>query len=195
MTTTLIDLIRHGEPLGGRKYRGRTNDPLSETGWQQMRAAVGTADTWQRIVSSPLERCRAFAEQLSAERKLPLEIEPRFMEIGFGVWEGRTPAEIEAETPGLLDRFRRDPVACRPDGGETLEALAARTRSGWEDLLSRHAGCQVLLVAHGAVIRSLIGHALGLPPASLFRLEVRYASRTRLKVEPDGFATLLTHGV
>ena len=38
---TTIDLIRHGEPVGGRKYRGQTDDPLSEKGWAQMWAAVG----------------------------------------------------------------------------------------------------------------------------------------------------------
>ena len=38
---TTIDLIRHGEPVGGRKYRGQTDDPLSEKGWEQMWKAVG----------------------------------------------------------------------------------------------------------------------------------------------------------
>ena len=34
---TRIDLIRHGEPVGGRRYRGQIDDPLSEKGWKQMR--------------------------------------------------------------------------------------------------------------------------------------------------------------
>ncbi|MHB1590203.1 MAG: histidine phosphatase family protein [Sulfuricella sp.] len=41
MKSTTIDLIRHGEPVGGRRYRGRTDDPLSEKGWNQMWTAVG----------------------------------------------------------------------------------------------------------------------------------------------------------
>ena len=36
MSDTVIDLIRHGEPVGGRRYRGHIDDPLSERGWQQM---------------------------------------------------------------------------------------------------------------------------------------------------------------
>lgn len=37
MTGTLIDLIRHGEPAGGRRYRGHgLDDPLTEKGWSQM---------------------------------------------------------------------------------------------------------------------------------------------------------------
>jgi alpha-ribazole phosphatase len=52
-----LDFMRHGEPVGGRKYRGQLDDPLSEKGWEQMRAAVGEAWPWTRIVSSPLLRC------------------------------------------------------------------------------------------------------------------------------------------
>jgi len=38
---TTLDLMRHGEPVGGRRYRGQMDDPLSEKGWAQMRNAVG----------------------------------------------------------------------------------------------------------------------------------------------------------
>jgi alpha-ribazole phosphatase/probable phosphoglycerate mutase len=37
---TTLDLLRHGESVGGRKYRGQTDDPLSEKGWAQMRDVV-----------------------------------------------------------------------------------------------------------------------------------------------------------
>ena len=51
--STVIDLLRHGEPLGGRRYRGQRDDPLSEQGWRQMRASVGGYREWQAVVSSP----------------------------------------------------------------------------------------------------------------------------------------------
>ncbi|MFO8155736.1 MAG: histidine phosphatase family protein, partial [Thiohalospira sp.] len=88
---TTVDLLRHGEPEGGRRYRGQSDDPLSATGWQQMQAAVAGATPWQRVISSPLSRCRVFAETLAAERGLPLEVEADFREIGFGEWEGQSP--------------------------------------------------------------------------------------------------------
>ena len=89
-TPTTIDLIRHGEPVGGSKYRGQTDDPLSEKGWAQMRAALVGHQPWEVVVTSPLVRCRAFAEELAARLALPLEVDARLMEIGFGEWEGRT---------------------------------------------------------------------------------------------------------
>ena len=39
----ILDLIRHGEPEGGVKYRGSLDEPLSTTGWQQMRATCAKA--------------------------------------------------------------------------------------------------------------------------------------------------------
>ncbi|HRK78542.1 MAG TPA: histidine phosphatase family protein, partial [Thiobacillus sp.] len=107
MTTTL-DLLRHGEPVGGRRYRGQIDDPLSEKGWAQMHAAVGDAVPWTRVVASPLLRCRAFAETLAGRHGLPLAVDARLKEVGFGEWEGKSAAEIEQDAPGTLARFKAD---------------------------------------------------------------------------------------
>ena len=98
--TTVIDLLRHGEPQGGRRYRGQIDDPLSELGWKQMWDAVGDHAGWDHIVSSPLLRCRSFAEALGEARALPVSVDAGFREIGFGSWEGFTAADLRAM--GLL---------------------------------------------------------------------------------------------
>ena len=57
MSETQIDIIRHGEPEGGRRYRGHSiDDPLSKTGWQQMWNAIPENPPWDHIISSPLLR-------------------------------------------------------------------------------------------------------------------------------------------
>ena len=63
-TETVIDLLRHGESIGGRRYRGQQDDALSELGWEQMWQSVGGHDAWQQIVTSPLQRCHTFATAL-----------------------------------------------------------------------------------------------------------------------------------
>ena len=75
---TTINLLRHGEPLGGSRYRGQVDDALSETGWQQMWQAVDGCKDWQQIITSPLQRCQAFAELLGERRGIPVHCEPRF---------------------------------------------------------------------------------------------------------------------
>lgn len=185
---TTLDLLRHGEPVGGSRYRGQIDDPLSDKGWAQMRAAVGDAHPWDRIISSPLTRCSDFARELAARHTLPLDMEPRLMELGFGEWEGRTTAELMRTDADILARFWRDPLHHTPPGGETLPAFQTRVVDAWNDLLAQHRGRHLLLVCHAGVIRLLLSHALGMPLAHMFRIQVANASLSRLRVDhhPEG---------
>lgn len=190
---TTLDLMRHGEPVGGRKYRGQIDDPLSEKGWEQMRDAVGDAAPWTRIVSSPLARCRAFAEALAERHALPLGFDARLKEVGFGEWEGLTAADIEARWPGALVRFKSDPVGARPAGAEALDAFHARVGAALDALMATHAGEHVLLVGHAGVMRMALAWALHIPLANAYRIEVASASLTRLRFDA-GRASLIFHG-
>lgn len=191
--TTLIDLMRHGEPVGGRRYRGQIDDPLSEKGWAQMYAAVGDAAPWSQVVSSPLRRCREFAEALAARHGLPLRVDDRLKEVGFGVWEGKAAADIEADSPGTLARFKTDPVNARPEGAEPLHTFHARVAAALDDVLATHAGGHVLLVGHAGVMRMALAWVLAIPLEHAYRIEVATASLTRLRFE-SGRASLIFHG-
>jgi len=182
MAETLIDLLRHGEPEGGVKFRGHSDDPLSAEGWMQMRAATATAAGWEVIVASPLRRCAEFAAELAAHHGLPVETEARLKEIGFGAWEGLTAEQVAASAPQALERFWRDPAQHTPPGGESLEVFGQRVAAGWNDLLQRHAGKKILLVCHGGVIRLILAQVLEMPRTHLFRLNVPFASISRVLV-------------
>jgi alpha-ribazole phosphatase/probable phosphoglycerate mutase len=184
--TTLIDLIRHGEPVGGIRYRGQIDDPLSAKGFQEMRAAVGKERPWELIVSSPLSRCLAFAEELSQESKLPLEVDERLQEIGFGEWQGKTREEITRYDPGVLQRFYRDPTTYRPDGAEGLAEFRTRVVAAVNNILNRHAGKHILIVCHAGTIRMVLGHILDIPLANLFRIKVANAGLTRIEYAEQG---------
>ena len=190
---TTLDLIRHGEPVGGRKYRGQIDDPLSEKGWAQMQAALGDQAPWSHIVSSPLWRCRAYAEALAVQHHLPLAFEARFKEVGFGVWEGKTAAEIELEAPGTLTRFKSDPIGARPPGAEALDAFFIRVAAGLEHVLLTRPGEHILIVCHAGVVRMALAHALAIPLANAYRIEVASAGITRLRFDA-GRASLIFHG-
>lgn len=187
---TTIDLIRHGEPVGGSKYRGQTDDPLSEKGWAQMRSAVGEHRPWETILTSPLARCRAFAEELAARLALPLEVDARLMELGFGEWEGRSAEELLATDPERLARFWSDPLRHAPPGGETLTAFRDRILAAWEDILARYTGRHVLIVGHAGTIRIAVCHVLDMPLDRLFRIQVPNAGITRIQVDINGAGVL-----
>ncbi|BBP03595.1 hypothetical protein TPL01_11340 [Sulfuriferula plumbiphila] len=193
---TTIDLIRHGEPVGGRKYRGQTDDPLSEKGWAQMWNAVGDYAQWQRIVTSPLSRCLAFADALAETRGIPVSVEARFQEITFGVWEGQTAAQLTAHHPDLLFDFKCDPLAHRPAGAELLTDFHARVTAGWQAMLDAHSGEHLLVVCHAGVIRMLLASVLGMPAHNAYRIQVGSAAISRITVEArhgQRLATLMFH--
>jgi alpha-ribazole phosphatase len=195
--TTIVDLIRHGEPVGGRKYRGQIDDPLSNKGWQQMRAAVGDHRPWQTILTSPLLRCSEFAKELAQRHQLPLHTDARLQEIGFGEWEGKTAAEIKASDPDILQRFWQDPIAHRPSGAEVLQAFYDRVSAAWQDMLAQHTDQHILVVCHAGVIRVSLLRLLEIPLQHVFRIQVGNASITRIELDQfqgQWFPRLLFHG-
>ena len=197
--TTFFDLIRHGEPEGGPMFRGSKDDPLSTTGWQQMRRAIADHEQWDLVLTSPLKRCEAFAQELANERAIPLEIEPRFRELHFGEWEGRTAANILEQTPDALTRFWSNPVDCSPPGGEALADFSQRIRESWLHWQQRAEGKRVLLVCHGGVIGMLLAEVMSIPlERSLSAIKVPYACRSRLRVDATEhgiMSCLESHGI
>ena len=183
MNYTQLDFLRHGEPVGGRKYRGQTDDPLSEKGWAEMWAAVGSARPWQAIVSSPLSRCSIFAVSLAEEMAVPLALDERLKEVAFGEWEGKTPAELKARDPDLLFNFTRDPVGMRPAGAEDLSAFQARVGRAFDALAETYRGQHILVIAHAGVMRMVLCHVLGIPLAHAYRIQVGSAAMGRFRVE------------
>ena len=187
---TTIDLLRHGEPAGGPRFRGTVDDPLSETGWMQLRAA--TADgQWDRIVCSPLRRCREFAEVLADQRGLACRIEADFREISFGLWEGLTSAQVEADYGAALANFWNDPVAHPPPQGEPLADFCARVEAAWQRLIADAQGQRVLVVAHGGTIAMLLRSVLGMPLSHSWRVRMGYAGQARLRLDHTPHGVLM----
>ena len=195
---TTIDLIRHGQPLGGDRFRGQLDDPLSEAGWQDMHAALGDEAPWTAVVSSPLHRCEDFARDRAERLGLPLEIESRFIEISFGDWEGRPHAEVLESAGDQLRAFWADPASHTPPEGEPIGFFQRRVVAAWDDLLREHAGGHVLAVLHAGVIRTILCTVLGIGLDRYYRLEVPKARVSRIRVDDRRgtvAARVMFHGV
>ncbi len=184
-------MIRHGEPVGGRRYRGQLDDPLSEKGRRQMWAAVAKPPPWVHIISSPLTRCREFAIGLGKKLAIPVTQDARLQEVGFGAWEGKTAAELRDQDPGIIARFYADPVNNRPGGAEPLSAFSHRVSAAFADALSTHAGRHILIVAHAGVMRAVITHVLDAPLGAMYRIAVENASLIRVKSDGERPPTLV----
>jgi probable phosphoglycerate mutase len=184
----MIDFLRHGEPVGGRRYRGDgADDPLSNKGWQQMWDAVGERLPWSRIVTSPLQRCSAFANALVEKHRLPVRIEQDFREVSMGRWEGLTHDEIEARWPDEFKAFYTNPHSNRPQGAEALEHFGRRVAEAFNRVTAEYRGEHVLVVAHAGVIRAALGYVLQSDPAAWYRTRVDNAGITRFLHNEHGF--------
>src|SRR3990172_4592318 len=184
-TNITMSVLRHGEVAGGPRYRGRTDDPLTARGWEQMWAAVDGAGEWECVVASPLSRCAHFARTFAERHRLPLHLDARLQEIDFGVWEGRSAEEIMESSPGTLDNFYRDPWRNGPPGGESLEHMHARVLDAWDDLCAR--GRPALVIGHGGPIRVILCHHFGWAREKLLCIDVSHAALYRLDLPAAGF--------
>jgi alpha-ribazole phosphatase len=187
-----LDLLRHGETERGGGFRGSLDDELTSEGWATLQAAVAGQGPWDAIVSSPLRRCAAFAEQLSASSGTLLSIMPGLRELHFGEWEGKTAAQLMENQAEALGRFWQDPFSYPPPGGEPLEAFIRRVEAAVEALRASHPGQRVLLVGHAGVIRLLLAQARGLPAVGLLQVEVAHGALHRLILDGPGQRRELT---
>ena len=194
---TVIDLLRHGDVEGGRKYRGHQDDPLSESGWQQLRDNTRHRQDWHQIISSPLKRCAEFSRELADKYQLPLKIEQDFKEISFGLWEGKTAEELLAEDEASIKKYWNDPLNVTPPQGEALFDFEKKIILAWNKMLNQYAGQHILLLSHAGVMRIILCHILGMPLTELFKLDVALAKASRIEIihdEDKNYPTLIFHG-
>lgn len=165
----MIFFVRHGETEWNvaRRLQGRGDSPLTARGRRQ---AVAMAELlaeltereppadW-RLVSSPLGRARQTAAAIGDRLGLPLELDDRLAEIGFGAWEGRLHEEVAPKEPELF--AGREWLVSAP-GGETFEDVWTRVAAFLADQPPEPRR-RVIAVSHGVTGRLLRGCYAGLP--------------------------------
>ena len=174
---TEISLIRHGTPQGGNLYRGNTiDDPLSDKGWQQMRDAVAGIMPWDIVISSPMQRCLAFAEDYASEHQLNVIVEDDLKEIGFGVWEGFSSKQVLDKDPQAIKNFYQDPVMFKPENAEPVAVFQHRVSQVMQRILTQQKDKRVLVVAHAGVIRAAITATMKAAPEAMYKISVGNAA-------------------
>lgn len=104
-----------------------------------------------RIVTSPLSRCRQLAECIAKHTKRPLSEDSRIREMDFGRWEGRSWIDIPRAE---IDAWAADFLHARPHGGESVAMLRSRTLEAIRDYNTY--GDDILIVTHAGVIKAAL---------------------------------------
>ncbi|WP_164880853.1 histidine phosphatase family protein [Aestuariirhabdus litorea] len=180
---TTIDLLRHGHCLWPAGFYGRSDNPLSPTGREQMESSLSAAGAdYQRVLTSPLSRCAGFAHPWAQQQGVPsIELE-LLVEGSLGRWEGKTLEQLELSDGQALQDFWRDPLAFPPPGAESLDQLQARMAQVMALILDQHRGESLLVVTHSGVIRAAIMDLLGCGPQAWRTLAVPHGSLSRVRV-------------
>lgn len=186
MKTTVV-IVRHGQSTSNAKriIQGHHDTAvLTDLGEQQARTVGKTLDSLKMdaVYASPLKRarrtCELIVETMGEAGNAPPEITitDQIKEINLPLWESRYFDDVEAEYPEMYKAWRQDPnnfkMPVPNDDGSTHDFYPARdiwerAIVFWQEVLAKHQGQTVLIVAHSAINRALVGSAIGLGPESL----------------------------
>ena len=192
---TKVIFIRHGQTewnVTGR-YQGQSDVKLTEEGKKQ---AEKLADNFpvakvDAIYASDLCRAMVTAETIAAKFGLKVQAEPAFRELSFGDWEGLTYQQIVDKWEEAMANFLQHPDVLEIPGGESFPAVQQRAMKRLNELIEKHDGQTIVVVAHGAVLRTMLTAALHMPLQYLWSIRqfntavniVRYDSDANPTVE------------
>ncbi|HEX4077453.1 MAG TPA: histidine phosphatase family protein [Rhizomicrobium sp.] len=187
---TKIILTRHGhvEGIEPKRFRGRTEIPLTEQGRKEARAvATRIAATWRPtlVYTSPMRRCidtgQAIADACGTQN-VPI---PELQDLDYGDWQWRTYDEIEAEAPELFAAWFVTPQLIRFPGGDSLQDLVARSADAIRLVLERHPTDTVVLVGHDSVNRGILLQLLDQPLSAYWRLAQEPCAINEIDIDDD----------
>jgi len=156
MAPSQLLLVRHGETEWSRsgQHTGLTDVPLTETGEGQARALrpllahVSPAC----VLVSPLTRARRTAELAGLCID---QVEPDLLEWDYGGYEGLTTPQIREQTGNATWTVFKDGVVPGDTPGESIDEVAERARRVLDRARQLMTDSDVVLVAHGHVLRVL----------------------------------------
>jgi len=201
MKTTRLYLIRHGQVVNHHelRYNGHFDVDITDIGVLQMEniSSFLTTKSITAVYSSDLQRAFKGAEIIGKYLEIkPVKVDA-FRELHLGRWEGLTREEGVARFPEEADFRFRDLAHTRVKGGENLHDLKERVIPAMEDILNKHKGEHITLVAHGGVNRVILCDAMKLPMENFFRIEQDYGCLNVIDYFDDGVKVvkLLNGGV
>ena len=195
---TKIILVRHGLTLwnGERKIQGHSNVELAAEGILQAKllAEKFPLENISAIYSSDLSRAKVTAEILAQKFNLPVQLEKNLREANWGDWEGKTLAEIQKSDPLNYERFFRNPEEVQIKNAETFSQLQARAFSTIKKIIAAHPDENIIIVAHGAINRTIICSILEIPLKKMWALSQFNTAINIFRYEDGYFTVELING-
>ncbi len=166
----LLYLVRHGATKNNLArppvLQGRgVNLGLSVDGMQQARKAAEffRDRPLTAAYSSNLLRSIETAQIIAAPHEIEVTQLEAITEVDVGHWEGRSWTEIAVTDAEAYRLFMDDPGVHGYLGGETMKQVEERVTPVLRELMARHLGQRIVVVAHNVVNRAFLATLLHLP--------------------------------
>jgi broad specificity phosphatase PhoE len=152
-----ITFIRHAESAANRAgiWNGRSDGPLSEEGHSQLKALEGRLrdSSFDVVVSSPLERASRTAAAFSDD----VVLDPEFVEIDLGRWDGWTTEEVQSQDSAALRTAISERTSPMGATGETLNEAGERVLNAVDKLVaSLPEESSAAVVTHGGLLQTIL---------------------------------------
>lgn len=165
----MLYIMRHGKTDWNASHRlqGRTDIPLNDEGRAMAKAAAKECAevNFDVCYCSPLSRAKETADIILENRKVPIIIDERLIEMSFGEFEGMEYGFKEVDTP--INIMFQHPEEYRESIGnaETFQELFDRTGEFLKQVVKAdlEAGKDVLIVGHGAMNSGIICQLMDKP--------------------------------
>jgi broad specificity phosphatase PhoE len=178
-------LVRHAQSTANAEgwLAGHRDAPLTSLGRDQAAAVAQrlAGAGFERAVSSDLSRARSTAEAVLVERGVRLEMTAALRERDAGEWTGAMRRALEGTGPDLST------WAGRPPGGESLGQVAERALTWFAD----QPDVDTLVVAHGALLRAVLGALDDLPGDEAGQLLLGNCEVVEREVAPEAWRVAL----
>ena len=159
--TINVYLLRHGEITHTGSLAGYTDFELTDLGLSQMQQSINSIN-FDYCISSPLQRCRVFAEQTATARELSLEVCDEIKEMNFGAWDGKSYEQLWQQPKPNIGDFWHKPFEHAPPEGESFSAFYQRVTNWWQAFLNNQTLKDTLVITHAGVIKCLLAHLLSI---------------------------------
>lgn len=181
-------LARHAETHANKNriFSGWTDYPLTKKGERQAaRLAYELKKNYNidEMYSSPLDRAMSTSKAISRSIEREIITTDCLKEVNFGVFEGKTGKEIEANHTQHWKSWHNDFVNYRLPEGENLIDLLSRIKPLIDNLRKTDKVC--LLVAHSAVIQVAITYLLEIDLKKMWNFQVKNCSYVEFECSPD----------
>ena len=180
ISATKVILVRHARTTYNEqgRYQGSSDESVLTPKGHHDAYATGLAlrqYNFDAVYTSPLKRVQQTTQEIVAALNLsniPVSVEPRLTEVCMADWQGLSYQEVKEKYPGADACWQNTPhLFTRNQINYPVIELFQQAQAFWQEILDKHRGQTILIVAHGGTNRALIGTAIALAPKHYHSLQ------------------------